>query len=122
MAKVTHGVMRWADEQLAQDSALRERVEARLAELRLEQDLVALREARGLTQAQTARLLGVSQPAIAKLESGRENLTVRTLVKMVTALGGDVAIRIRKTAPAGRRQTGTKRLVRVPGRAPVTSR
>lgn len=69
----------------------------RLAELRIEQDLVALRETRGLTQAQLARLLGVSQPAVAKLESGSENLTLRTLARMVTALGGELAITIRKS-------------------------
>ena len=95
MAKVTHDVMRWVDDQLAQDPKLRERVEARLAELRIEQDLIALREARGLTQVQLARLLGISQPAVAKLESGSENLTLRTLVRVVTALGGALKIEIR---------------------------
>ncbi len=35
-----------------------------MTELRLEQDLAALRAARGLSQAQLARLLGVSQPAV----------------------------------------------------------
>jgi hypothetical protein len=49
MATVTHDVMRWVDDQLAQDATLRAAVETRLAELRLEQQLVELREARGLT-------------------------------------------------------------------------
>lgn len=97
MAKVTHDVMRWVDDQLAADPKLRERVDARLAELRIEQDLVALREARGLSQAQLARLLGVSQPAVAKIESGSENLTLRTLTRVVTALGGELRVTIRKS-------------------------
>jgi DNA-binding XRE family transcriptional regulator len=94
MAKVTSDVMRWVDDQLAADPKLRERVDANLAALRIEQELIALREARGLSQAQVAKLLGVSQPAVAKIESGSENLTLRTLVKMVTALGGMLSIRV----------------------------
>ena len=96
MARLTQDVMRWVDNQLAQDPGLRERVEQRMAEMRVEQDLVALREARGLSQAQLAKLLGVSQPAVAKLESGSQNLTLRTLVRVVTALGGDLRVTIRK--------------------------
>lgn len=97
MATVTHDVMRWVDDQLAQDPTLRERVEARVAAMRVEQDLIALREARGLSQAQLARLLGVTQPAVAKIESGSENLTLRTLTRVVTALGGELRITIRKS-------------------------
>ena len=100
MARVTHDVMRWVDDRLAQDPALRERVEARLAELRIEQELIALREAQGLTQAQVAKLLGVSQPAVAKIESGSENLTLRTLLRVVTALGGAIKLEVLKPRAA----------------------
>ena len=63
--------------------------------MKLEQDLVALREKRGLSQRQFAKLLGTSQPYVAKLESGRvKNLGVKTLVKCARALGGSVTIRI----------------------------
>src|SRR2546428_698322 len=42
-----------------------------------------------------SRSLGVSQPAIAKLESGRaKNIELRTLVRAVSALGGTVKIQI----------------------------
>ncbi|MGH7266232.1 MAG: helix-turn-helix domain-containing protein [Candidatus Rokuibacteriota bacterium] len=104
--------MEWVDTQLAQDARLREAVEARLAEMRLEQHLVALREARGLSQQQVARLLGVSQPAIARLESGAApNVELRTLLRVVTALGGRLNLSIEKPtarvvgirAPARRR-------------------
>lgn len=112
MAPVTHDVMRWVDDQLAQDPVLRERVERRMAAMRVEEDLVALREARGLSQAQLAKLLGVSQPAVAKLESGSQNLTLRTLVRVVTALGGEIRLTIRKpTAKVVGIRTGRRRRV-----------
>jgi transcriptional regulator with XRE-family HTH domain len=63
--------------------------------MRLEQDLIALRESKGVSQAQLALALGVSQPAIAKLESGKaKNIELRTLVRAVAALGGTVKIQI----------------------------
>ncbi len=51
--------------------------------------------------------MGVSQPPIAKLESGTvKNLQLRTLVRMVTALGGRLQVEIvpppRMKGPAGR--------------------
>src|SRR6266545_3478548 len=61
----------------------------------LEQELTGLREKRGLSQRQLAKLLGTSQPYVAKLESGRiKNLGVNTLVKYARALGGSVTIKI----------------------------
>jgi predicted XRE-type DNA-binding protein len=95
MATTKADVMEWVETQLAQDARLREQVEVRLNELRLEHQLAALREARGLSQRQVARLVGVSQPAIAKLESGTvKNLQLKTLVRMVTALGGRLQVEI----------------------------
>lgn len=95
MATTKADVMEWVETQLVQDRRLREQVDVRLAELRLEQQLAALREARGLSQRQVARLVGVSQPAIAKLESGTvKNLQLKTLVRMVTALGGRLRVEI----------------------------
>jgi predicted XRE-type DNA-binding protein len=95
MATTKADVMEWVETQLAQDARLREQVEVRLNELRLEQQLAALREARGLSQRQVARLVGVSQPAIAKLESGAvKNIQLKTLVRMVTALGGRLQVEV----------------------------
>ena len=100
MAKTKADVMEWVDTQLAQDTRLREAVDARLAELRLEQQLATLRETRGLSQRQVARLVGVSQPAIARLESGPiRNLEIKTLLRVVTALGGQLHLSI-DTPPA----------------------
>lgn len=97
--------MRWIDQQLEDDPELRASVEQALNELRIEQDLVALRERRGWSQSQLARRLGVSQPAIAKMESGRiRNLQLRTLVRAATAMGGKVRIAIEAPSSSGKRR------------------
>jgi transcriptional regulator with XRE-family HTH domain len=52
---------------------------------------VHLRQNRGLLQRALARALGVSQPVIAKVESGEQrNLGLRTLVGLADALGAGV--------------------------------
>jgi DNA-binding transcriptional regulator YiaG len=85
----------WIDGQLKADPKLARDVDELLNEMRIEQELVALREKRGLSQRDFAKLLGTSQPYVAKLESGRiKNLGVRTLLKCATALGGRVMLRI----------------------------
>ncbi|MBI2555611.1 MAG: helix-turn-helix domain-containing protein [Candidatus Rokubacteria bacterium] len=54
--------------------------------MRIEQDLAPLREQRRLSQRDLARILGVSQPAIAKLESGKaKNLQLKTLLRWTAA-------------------------------------
>ena len=92
--------MKWVDSELDADPRLARQVEDLVLEMKLEQQIVALREKRGLTQRQLAKLLGTSQPYVAKLESGRvKNLGVRTLVKCARALGASVSIRM---VPASR--------------------
>jgi DNA-binding XRE family transcriptional regulator len=99
MPSTTH-FTRWLDERTS-ERQLEDRVDEALSELRLAQDLVALREKRGFTQAELARRLGVSQPAIAKIESGRAaNLQLKTLVRIATALGGEVVLKLRGKASA----------------------
>ena len=104
-------LMRWIDEQLVADPRLAQAVDDLVAQMKLEQQIVALREKRGLTQKQLARLLGTSQPYVAKLESGRvTNLGVKTLVKCARALGASLSIRIEpvkgRITPPGLRKTG----------------
>ena len=62
--------MKWIDGELKADLQLAQKVDAFVSELRLEQELVALREMRGLSQRDLARLLETSQPYVAKLEWG----------------------------------------------------
>lgn len=92
---------KWLDAQLDQDRQLSQEVEQTLNELRLEQDLIALREAQGLSQSQLAKLVGVSQPAIAKIESGKiKNLQLKTLLRTAMALGATVNVQILKASDA----------------------
>ena len=77
--------------------------------MKLEQELVALREKRGLSQRDLASLLGTSQPYVAKLEAGRiKNIGVKTLVKCARALGATVTIKI-DPRPAVRRTARTRK-------------
>jgi transcriptional regulator with XRE-family HTH domain len=55
-------LQRWIDGQLEADPGLAQAAEDWLSQMKLEQQIVALREKRGLTQRQLARLLGTSQP------------------------------------------------------------
>lgn len=81
--------------------AFERKVQKRLAELEIEQDIITLRSAAGLTQAELAQIAGLSQPFIAKLESGRAvNLELRTLVRIATALNAHVEARIAKKSKA----------------------
>lgn len=96
--------MKWIDSELEKDPKLAREVEEILSEMKLEQELVALRESRGLSQREFAKLLGTTQPYVAKLESGRvKNLGLRTLVKCATALGGRLTLRIESRARSARR-------------------
>ncbi len=84
----------WLKRSLEEDPALAARVEKRLAEMRIEQDLIALRQSRGLTQTQLARMLGVSQPAVAKMEAQGGNLEIRTLARAAEVLDARLEIRL----------------------------
>ena len=90
-------VTQWVD-RIRTDPAHRDEVEALLTEIGLRQDLIALREERGLTQVALAERVGVTQPTIAKLESDKtRNIELRTLVKVVAALGARVRIALEKS-------------------------
>lgn len=99
------GVQEWLDRELARDAEFRRRVEETLGRMRLEQDLAALRRGRHVSQRQLARILGVSQPAIARIESGHAaNLEVKTLVRYAVALGGRLRIAIERDGRTRRRR------------------
>ncbi len=70
----------------------RRKVEARAAELIAEEmSLRDLRKARKLTQARVARVLGITQDSVSRLEK-RSDLLLSTLRKTVKAMGGEVRI------------------------------
>ncbi len=53
--------------------------------------LIDARSKAGLTQAQVAARMGISQPAIARIESG-SNISVKTLSRYATAVGRAIQI------------------------------
>jgi DNA-binding XRE family transcriptional regulator len=70
----------------------RKKVEDRAAELIAEEmSLRDLRKARRLTQARVAKVLGISQDSVSRLER-RSDLLLSTLRKTVKAMGGDMHI------------------------------
>jgi ribosome-binding protein aMBF1 (putative translation factor) len=52
--------------------------------------VIALRERRGLTQADLAELTGIDQADISRIERGSANPTERTLSRIGDALGADL--------------------------------
>ncbi|HWH04776.1 MAG TPA: helix-turn-helix transcriptional regulator [Gemmatimonadales bacterium] len=86
-------------ETLARDADLRRLVDEELAQMRVTDDLIRLRMQHGLSQGQLARALGISQSAIAQLESGKtKNLGIRTIARIAVALGATVKVSIEPRA------------------------
>src|SRR5208282_1903940 len=80
-------------ERKVDELGLRREVEDELAQILIEHKIADLRKRRGLTQAALAQRLGVSQPMIAQIESGKlNNLTLKTLARTARALGANLKI------------------------------
>ena len=71
--------------------ASRERSRVLAEKYRAEMPLVELREAREMTQVHLAKILGVNQAAVSKLER-RADMYVSTLQSFVKAMGGELKI------------------------------
>lgn len=65
--------------------------------------LRALRQARGLSQAQVGQLLGVSQKRVARIESAPDRTSFDQITKLVALLGGRVVIE--DTGPVAGKKT-----------------
>ncbi len=70
----------------------RERAEAKAAKLIAEYALDELREARSMTQARLADILGKDQSVISRIEK-RTDMYVSTLAEFIRAMGGELEIR-----------------------------
>lgn len=64
-----------------------EEMEASRVRARIMFELSQARKKKKLTQQQLSKLSGLSQPAIARLESGNSGATLETTIKALTALG-----------------------------------
>jgi DNA-binding XRE family transcriptional regulator len=93
MVKVAE--MRTAEAVLAhelEDPELQARWEATALARLVANRLVAYRADHGLSQSALARLLGMKQPAVARLETGEHNPSLETLARISAALGIEFAI------------------------------
>ena len=104
---------KWMDRQYRVTPGLKRRVETLVEQLSLEQDIIALREERGLSQRALAGLIGVKQPIIARIESGKaKNLELKTVVRIATALGARVQIGLERPDSRGRPTPGKRKLAK----------
>ena len=107
---LTNSTLARIDQRTKDDPDFAAAVEAELQAMRIEQELVALRNASGLSQRQLAEKLGVTQPVIAKLEAGKtRNIGLQTLVRAVKAMNGSIEVSITPKGHPGR--TGRRRAV-----------
>ncbi len=116
---LTNSTVAAVDQRVKDDPDFAAAVEAELQAMQIEQELVALRNASGMSQRQLAAKLGVKQPVIAKLEAGKtRNIGLQTLVRAVKAMNGRIDVSIR---PAGRQARSGRKPTRrrnVTGRGP----
>jgi transcriptional regulator with XRE-family HTH domain len=114
--------MNWLDDKV-REWDLGPEVEEEFNRLMLHQRVADLREEAGLTQAELAKRTGVSQPMIAKLESGRaDNLTLRTFIRYSLALGYAPRVDFVPIVPAKSPRRHRSRIRRVTPRAQARRR
>ncbi|MBM3542615.1 MAG: helix-turn-helix transcriptional regulator [Alphaproteobacteria bacterium] len=92
---------------LLANPAVRAEYEALKLEERLAAELVRVRAAAGLTQAELARRMGAKQAAVARFESGRHLPSIETLRGYAVATGFGLSIGFAKSRTAGRRRGPT---------------
>lgn len=83
------------------DAAVRQRWQATALARAFARWLVRRRAELGLSQTALARRLGVSQPTVARWESGEHVPEITTLVRLAETLGLHVALEIVPARPAG---------------------
>jgi predicted transcriptional regulator len=66
------------------------------AKLQLSELIHDLRKSKQMSQKELGEAIGVSQPYIAKIEDGEENLTIETVVKLLSALNTCLQLRPEK--------------------------
>jgi len=80
--------------ELLADPAIRAEYDARAAEFDIASELIAARTRAGLSQEQLASRMGVSQSAVARIESGRHWPSRVTLERYARATGARPVIRL----------------------------
>lgn len=97
---------RWKED-LAADPEVQQVYQDEAAKKELWLQLVEARQAAGLTQAQLAERLGVSQAQVARVEKrGYDSLTLNSLRRYVAALGNGFALEVHVRQPDRAQQSG----------------
>jgi len=85
-------VLEFLDELVSSDEELRSEVEKEKIHLALALAMVRARKARGLSQAEVARRLGVSQSWVSKLENLDRTLNFKSIVDCFRDIGAEMDI------------------------------
>ncbi|HBQ28228.1 XRE family transcriptional regulator [Peptococcaceae bacterium SCADC1_2_3] len=80
--------------QLLKDPEFKKEYDALEPEYRLLRTIIDQRLKKGFSQEMLARMIGTKQEAIARLESGRANPTLRFLKKVAAALDAELEINL----------------------------
>ena len=81
-------------EKWMEDEEYRAAYEALEPEFALAEELIAARGRAGLTQADVAARMGTTQSVVARIESGRNPPTLKTLEKYARAVGMRVSVKL----------------------------
>ncbi len=73
--------------------------EALAPEFAIARALIQARTEAGLSQAEVAERLGITQPAVARMESGK-NVSIKSLSRYATAVGKPIQLVITPATPA----------------------
>lgn len=71
---------------------MRKRPEAEDGRVAIIDELIRLRQSRGITQQKLEELSGVKQPVIARMETGRTSPQIDTLLKILAPMGMTLAV------------------------------
>lgn len=85
--------------ELVQDELLKNpEVQAEYDKLNTEFDIarqfIALRKKKGMSQREFAKVVGIKQPQLARLESGKEIPRIQTLIKIAKQVGYNIEVRL----------------------------
>ncbi len=105
MAKAKTEFLAWLDQQIDRRGRAQQGA-ALMDEMMVEEQLADLRRKRGISQGRLAELMGVTQPLIARIESGGvKNLTLATVARTAATLDARVELRIVPSAMKRKKRT-----------------
>jgi len=86
---------RWLEKSVQNDPEARRAAAEEEVHLHLARALRKARLAAGMTQSQVAEAAGLRQSAVSRLESPNHNPTIASVVRYLTAVGGELAMSVR---------------------------